>query len=136
MQHAAPRPSSSADPSVLRIGLAALAAIQLATGLLLLVTPGAFYDAIANFGPENHHDLRDMAAFYLASAAVLAVATRRRSWRAPALALVGLQFGLHALNHLLDIGKAEPSWVGPLDAVSLIGGALLIGWLYREAARS
>jgi hypothetical protein len=136
MQHAAPPSSSAAGPSALRIGLAAVAAVQLATGLLLLLAPGAFYDAIANFGPENHHDLRDMAAFYLASAAVLAVAVGRPSWRAPALALVGLQFALHALNHLLDIGDADPSWIGPFDAVSLIGGALVIGWLYRQAVRS
>jgi hypothetical protein len=133
MQHLASSPAARA--SALRGGIVALAAVQLTQGLLLLLAPGAFYDAVANFGPENHHDLRDMAAFYLASAAVLAVAAGRPAWRAPALALVGLQFALHALNHLLDVGTAEPGWIGPFDAVSLAAGALVIGVLYRAAAR-
>jgi hypothetical protein len=133
MQHLASSPAARA--SGLRAGLWALAGVQLVTGLALAVTPGAFYDAIADFGPRNDHDLRDMAAFYFASAVVLAVAAGRPSWRAPALALVGLQFALHAVNHLVDVGDADPSWVGPADLVSLVLGAALIGWLYRAAAR-
>jgi hypothetical protein len=133
MPHLASSPATRA--SGLRAGLWALAAVQLVTGLALALTPARFYDAVADFGPRNEHDLRDMAAYYLASAVVLAVAAGRPSWRAPALALVGLQFALHALNHLLDVGDADPSWVGPFDLVSLAAGALLIGWLYRAAAR-
>jgi hypothetical protein len=132
MQHLASSPRTRA--SVLRLGVAALAGVQLVQGLLLVLVPGAFYDAVANFGPENHHDLRDMAAFYLASGIVLTLAVSRPSWRAPALALVGLQFGLHALNHLLDVGDSSPGWIGPFDAVSLALGALTIGWLFRLAA--
>ena len=101
----------------------------------MVVSPSSFYTAIADFGASNHHDLRDMAAFYLASGIVLAVSTARPSWRAPALALVGLQYGLHALNHLVDIGNSSPGWVGPFDLVALAAGALLIGWMYREAGR-
>ncbi|HWI72977.1 MAG TPA: hypothetical protein VNT55_13570 [Baekduia sp.] len=134
MQHLASSPAARA--SGLRAGLWALAGVQLVTGLALALTPGRFYDAIADFGPRNEHDLRDMAAFYLASAVVLAIAAARRpSWRAPALALVGLQYGLHALNHLLDVGDADPSWVGPFDLVSLAIGAGLLWWLYRAAER-
>src|SRR3954467_6199983 len=127
--------SPSARAAVLRAGVLTLAGVQLVQGLLLLLTPGSFYDAVANFGPENHHDLRDMAAFYLASGVVLVVAAGRPSWRAPALALVGLQFALHALNHLLDVGDADPGWVGPFDAISLALGALTIGWLFLVALR-
>jgi hypothetical protein len=134
MQHLASSPASRA--TALRVGLIALAAAQLVQGLLLVVAPGAFYDAVANFGPRNDHDLRDMAAFYLASSVVLAVAVSRPSWRAPTLALIGLQYALHTLNHLLDAGDADPSWVGVFDVVSLAAGALLIGWLYRAAAHA
>jgi hypothetical protein len=109
--------------------------VQLVQGLLLAFASGAFYDAVADFGPRNDHDLRDMSAFYLASAAVLAVAAARPSWRAPALALVGLQFALHAVNHLVDVGNGDPGWVGPFDVVTLALGALVIGWLYRAAAQ-
>ncbi|HWH96251.1 MAG TPA: DUF4345 family protein [Baekduia sp.] len=132
MQRLAPSRSAAGAP-VLRVGLLAVAVVQLATGLWLAIAPGSFYDAIADFGPRNEHDLRDMAAFYLASAIVLAVAARRPSWRAPALALVGLQFALHAVNHLVDIADADPSWVGPFDLVSLLAGTALILALYRSA---
>jgi hypothetical protein len=134
MQHLAPS-SPAARASALRAGLAALAAAQLVQGLLLALAPSAFYDAVANFGPQNDHDLRDMSAFYLASAVVLALSVTRPSWRAPALALVGLQFALHTLNHVLDAGASDPSWIGPFDAVTLALAVLLIGWLYRAASR-
>jgi hypothetical protein len=132
MQHIVPSPA--ARTTALRAGVLAVAGVQLVTGLLLALTPGVFYDAIADFGPRNEHDLRDMAAFYLASAIVLAVAAGRPSWRAPALALVGLQFALHALNHLIDVGNADPGWVGPFDLATLALGVLLLGGLYRAAA--
>lgn len=133
MQHLASSPAARARP--LRAGLLALAGVQLLTGLWLAIAPGAFYDALADFGPRNEHDLRDMAAFYVSSAVVLAVAANRPSWRAPALALVGLQFGLHALNHLVDVGDADPSWIGPFDLLALLAGTLLIWALYRAAER-
>jgi hypothetical protein len=133
MQHIAPSPA--ARTTALRAGVLAVAGVQLVTGLLLALAPGAFYDALADFGPRNDHDLRDMAAYYLASAVALAIAAGRPSWRAPVLALVGLQFGLHALNHLVDVGKADPGWVGPLDLAMLASGVVLLGALYRAAAR-
>jgi len=136
MQHLASSPTARARGGALRAGVLAVAGIQLVTGLALALAPRAFYDAIADFGPRNEHDLRDMAAFYLASAIVLAVAAGRPSWRAPALALVGLQFALHALNHLVDVGDGDPGWVGPLDLVSLALGAVVLGGLYRESARA
>jgi hypothetical protein len=40
------------------------------------------------------------------------VAVRRREWRGPVLVLVLLQNVLHALNHLLDVGEADPRGSG------------------------
>jgi hypothetical protein len=134
MQHLAPS-SPAARASVLRTGLLALAATQLVLGLLLAFAPGTFYDAIANFGPRSDHSLRDLSTFYLAAAVVLAVAAGRPSWRVPTLALVGLQFGLHAVNHVIDVGDSSPGWVGPFDVLTLVLGVLLIGGLYRAAVR-
>lgn len=128
-------PARADHASALTAGIWALAGVQLIIGLSQAVTPGRFYDAVANFGARNDHFLRDVSTYYLASAIALAVAARRPSWRAPVLAVVGLQYALHALNHVLDSGKADPSWVGPFDVVSLVIGMLLIGWLYREASR-
>lgn len=127
--------SPAARASALAAGIWALAGVQLLIGLSQALAPGRFYDAIANFGARNDHFLRDVATYYLASAAALAIAARRPSWRAPVLAVVGFQYALHALNHLMDVGDADPSWVGPFDFVSLAAGTLLIGWLYREASR-
>lgn len=101
----------------------------------MVVSPSTFYSAIADFGARNTHDLRDLSTYYLASGVVLAISTARPSWRAPVLALVGLQFALHALNHLVDVGKSSPGWVGPFDLLTLALGTLTIGWLYREAVR-
>ena len=136
MQPVAAPSSPAARASVLRAGTLAVAAVQLVQGLLLAFASGTFYTALANFGPENHHDLRDMSAFYFASAVVLAIAAGRPSWRAPALALTGLQVGLHAINHLIDAGTSDPGWVGPFDTVTLALGALAIGWLYLLAAHA
>lgn len=134
MQHAASSPTSRA--TWMRPALLAFAAASLAQGLLLVLAPGAFYDAIADFGPRNDHDLRDMAAFYLASAPVLAIAAGRPSWRAPVLALVTLQYALHALNHLLDAGNGDPAWVGPFDAMSLAAAAFVLALMLRTALRA
>jgi hypothetical protein len=92
---------------------------QLGLGALMALVPGTFFDAVADFGVRNDHYLRDVATFYLAFGAVLLLAVNRPTWRAPALAFGALQYGLHALNHLLDIGDADPGWIGPFDFVSL-----------------
>jgi hypothetical protein len=133
MQHPVSPSTAAARASVLRAGTLAVAGVQLAQGLLLAFASGSFYTAVANFGPQNDHDLRDMSAFYFASAVVLAVAAGRPSWRAPALALTALQIALHAVNHLVDVSGSDPGWVGPFDTVSLALGALVVGWLFRLA---
>jgi uncharacterized protein YjeT (DUF2065 family) len=132
MQQPTPPHLASRAP-ILRIGVLAVAGVQLVLGLWLALAPHAFYDALADFGPRNDHDLRDVSSYYLASGVVLAIAARRPSWRAPALALVGLQYALHALNHLLDVGDADPSWIGWFDLLSLAAGAALLWALYRAA---
>jgi hypothetical protein len=106
---------------------------QLGLGLWMAVAPSTFYDALANFGPENAHDLRDVATFYLALGVVLLVAARRPSWRVPTLAFAGLQYGLHTINHLIDIGDSDPGWVGVFDFVSLGLFAAVLWALWRTA---
>ena len=127
--------SPAGRASALTAGIWALAGVQLVIGLAQVVAPGSFYDAVANFGPRNDHFLRDVASYYLASAVALAIAATRPSWRAPVLALVGVQYVLHTIGHVFDSGKADPSWVGPVDVATLAIGVVLIGGLYREASR-
>ena len=44
-----------------------------------------------------------------------------------------MQFGLHAINHVVDAGEADPSWVGVFDAVVAGAPAVVLAWLVRGA---
>jgi UPF0716 family protein affecting phage T7 exclusion len=111
------------------------AAVQLAIGALLWLAPGFFFEEIGPYGARNDHYMGDLATWYLASGAALAVAVRRAAWRLPVLFLVAVQYALHSLNHLVDVGEADPSWLGPANLVSLLLATALLGWMLREAAR-
>lgn len=119
----------------LRLVLINLAFAQLTLGVLLAVAPGFFFDTIADYGTKNDHYLRDISTFYLAFGVVLLAALERVSWRVPLLAFGALQYGLHTLNHLLDIGEADPGWLGPFNFIALL--LLTAGFVYalRTSAR-
>ena len=119
----------------LRLVLINLALAQLTLGVLLAVAPGFFFDTIADYGTKNDHYLRDISTFYLAFGVVLLAALERVSWRVPLLAFGALQYGLHTLNHLLDIGEADPGWLGPFNFIALL--LLTAGFVYalRTSAR-
>ena len=74
----------------------------------------------------------DVATWYLALGGALLVAVRRESWRVPVLALALGQYVLHSVNHLVDVGEADPSWLGPADFVSLTLGAVLLAWMLKQ----
>jgi hypothetical protein len=110
--------------------LLVFAGAQLALGLGLWLAPTAFYDHVGPYGPRNDHYMADLATFYIALAAAAFVAALRPAWRVPVLALAIVQYALHTLNHLIDIGNADPSWLGPANFISLLlTTALLVGLL-------
>jgi uncharacterized membrane protein len=122
----------------MRLLLIAFAAVQLVIGLLLWLTPGFFYDEIGPYPPRNDHYMADVATFYLALGAVALASVSRERWRIPVLTLALVQYGLHSLNHLIDIGDAHPGWLGPANFGSLVLTTVLLGWMVtreREAAR-
>jgi hypothetical protein len=123
----------------MRALLAVFAAVQVITGALLWLTPGFFYDEIGPYGVRNDHYMGDLATWYLALGAAAFVAVRRIAWRVPVLALAFLQLALHSVNHLIDIGEAEPEWLGPANFVALTLATVLLAWMLRsestEAAR-
>jgi hypothetical protein len=121
--------------STVRVGLIVFAAYHFAIAALMVFAPHAFFTNIGPFGVQNDHYLRDMATFNLAFGVSLAVAYRRVSWRTPVLFCVALQFALHAINHLADIGAAHPYWLGPFDFVSLALATAALAWLARESTR-
>jgi hypothetical protein len=132
-----PSPAARADaPGAVVAGLVAFAAVQFALAIFMALAPHEFYDAIGPFGARNDHYVRDVATYNAALGAGLAIAVRRPSWRVPVLAITMVQFALHSVNHLLDIGDAHPAWVGYFDFFALAAAVLQLAWLLRMAARA
>ena len=118
--------------------LVAFGAGQLLLGVLLWITPGFFFDEIGPYGVRNDHYMADLATWYLALGAVALMSVRRVSWRVPVLALAFIQYALHSVNHLIDVGDAHPEWLGPANLVSLTLTAVLLAWMLnveREQVR-
>lgn len=85
----------------------------------MALTPASFFASVAPFGVRNEHLLRDLSTTSLTLGLAALLAAARPAWRVPVLATTLLQFTLHTLNHLLDIGQAEPGWLGPANALVL-----------------
>jgi uncharacterized membrane protein len=122
------------NPSVVA-GLLAFAAYHFTIAGLMTFTPHTFFTDIGPFGAQNDHYLRDTATFNAAFGATLLIAYWRVSWRTPVLFCVALQFALHSINHLADIGAAHPHWLGPADFAALALSTVVLVWLTREAHR-
>ena len=119
----------------MKLLLALFAAAQLVLGVLLWATPGFFHDEIGPYGARNDHYMGDLAGWYLALGAVVLVAIRRTSWRLPVLAFAFIQYALHSVNHLIDVGEADPSWLGPANLASLVVTTVLLGWMVSQERR-
>lgn len=124
--------ASPPDDRLLQAGLLALGAYGVGLGLFMVVAPGPFFEEIGPFGARNDHYIRDNATFTIALGAGALVAAARPRWRVPVLAITVLQFALHSVNHLVDIGEAEPGWIGVADFVALTVAALLLAALLRR----
>ena len=119
----------------MRQALLILGLTQFVIGAWLVIDPDSFVDAIAPYGAADHHFLRDLGTFYLAMGAALLLAARRPSWRVPVLFLVTIQYALHTINHLIDIGGTDPGWLGPFNFFSLLLLTVIAGWVLAGAAR-
>jgi hypothetical protein len=103
----------------LRTILLVAAVYNLLLGAVMIFAPGAFYDTLGKFPPENHHYIKDVATFYIALGVVFFVSVRRRSWRTPVLVFAALEYAIHAINHLVDVSKAASDFTGWFDFFSL-----------------
>ena len=121
--------------STFRAVLFAIAAGHAVLGLLALFAPGTFFDEIGRYGPENGHYVGDVGAFYIAAAFGVGVAAIRPRWRVPILLVGAVWYGVHALNHLFDIGEARSDARGWADTILLALGAGGSVWLAGVAAR-
>jgi len=123
----------SPPPGTLEVGIATFAVLNIALALFMAISPHGFYTVVGPFEAFNQHYIRDTASFYAALGLGLAVALRRPAWRVPLLATNAVQYALHSVNHLIDIGKADPMWLGYFDFFSITAGTLLLVWLLRVA---
>ena len=126
----------SPPPGTLEVGIGAFAVLHIGLGLFMAVNPHGFYTAVGPFEAFNQHYIRDVATFYGALGFGLAVALRRPAWRVPVLAITTVQYALHSVNHLADIGKAHPAWLGYFDFFSLAAATVLLAWLLRAAVEA
>lgn len=120
---------------ILRGTLWAIAAFQLVLGLVMFVAPGTFFAEIGEYGVRNDHYIGDVGSFYLASAFGLAMAAMRPAWRVPILSVGAVWYGLHAVNHLFDIGQAASEGRGVFDTVALALIAAGSAYLASQSAR-
>jgi hypothetical protein len=119
----------------MRAALVVLGVLNAASGALALIAPDTFFDQIGRYGVENSHYVGDVGAFVLAFGVTVLVAAWRPSWRVPVLALGALWYGLHALNHVFDVGEAQSDARGLFDTAYIALGAVLFGYLAWAAAR-
>jgi hypothetical protein len=119
----------------LRTILLVVAVYHLVLGAFMFFAPGAFYDTLGKFAPKNTHYVKDVATFYIALGVVFFVSVRRRSWRTPLLVFATLEYGLHALNHLVDVDKASTPFTGWFDFFSLAAITLILAALASVAWR-
>jgi len=116
--------------------LAIIGVYQLGLGLFMVIAPGTFFEEIGPYGVQNDHYIRDAATFTLALGLVLLIAAWRPRWRVAAIAGALFQYLLHSINHLVDIGEADPERLGPTNFVLLALGAGLLTWMFVAAARA
>ena len=122
------------DLTALVLGVAGIT--LLVPGLLAFLAPGAFYDTLAPFPPQNDHILRDVGAFQVALGLAALLAIRRPAMRVPMLGVLTAQFALHTISHLIDVGDSDPAYVGPVELALLASATLLIGGLFVKEVRS
>ena len=127
--------SGGAGPGAVRIGLVVFGAYMLGIAVFAAVAPGTFFEEVGPFGTRNDHYIHDVAAFQAADGLLLLLAVRKPVWRVPALTLASLQFGLHGVSHLVDIGKADPEWLGAAEFAGLALATAIAVWLLVLAGR-
>ena len=132
-------PATSARPArrdTVDVVLLVVAAQQILLGLFALIAPGAFYDTVAPYPPDNDHFLKDVGSWQVALGSAALYAVRRPAWRAPMLAILALQYGLHAISHAIDVGQSDPEWQGPVALGLLVVTTLVLAALFlRERGR-
>ena len=119
----------------LRTILLVAAAYHLLLGAWMFFAPGSFFSSLGNFGLKNTHYVKDTATFYIALGCVFYGSVRLRSWRTPVLVFATIEYAIHAINHLVDVGQAKTDLLGWFDFFALALIALILAALTSFAWR-
>ena len=102
-------------------------------GLFMVVAPGTFFDTVGSFGARNDHYIFDNATFEIPQGLLLLAATRRVSWRVPALAFATLHWALHSISHVVDPHHGAGDAIGWLEAGGLVATTVILALALRAA---
>ncbi|MGH7818936.1 MAG: DUF4345 family protein [Candidatus Binatia bacterium] len=125
----------SARPDGWTWALGAFGLVNLLNGAWMIFDPSGWYTgipaAVPDFGPLNHHFVRDIGATYVTVGVALLWAARSREARAFAVGLVMVFYALHAAGHVYDTASgrvgAEHWWID-FPAIYLPVFLLLPAW--------
>ncbi|HEV2815172.1 MAG TPA: DUF4345 family protein [Solirubrobacteraceae bacterium] len=134
LQEPAPRAGARAD--VVPLVLVVVGVTQVAAGLLAFLAPGAFYDLVAGYPPENSHFLKDIGSWNLALGGLALYGARRADWHVPLLGFLALQYVVHTISHVIDAGESDPGWHSTFALITQgFGAVVLVALVLRERAR-
>ena len=111
------------------------AVVHLALGAWQLIAPGSFFDVLGPFGTSNEHYTRDVGTFTLALGVAFGIAYRWPAWRIGVVGYALFQYAFHAVNHLVDIGDADPERMGPIDFAALALTVPVFAWMLLQLVR-
>ncbi len=111
-------------------------ATQVASGVLAFLAPGAFYDLVASYPPENRHFIKDLGSWQIGLGGLALYGARRADWRVPLLGLLALQYVLHTVSHVIDAGDAAKGWHDTFALITQgLGAVILTALFLRERDR-
>ena len=123
-------------PGVIPLVLTIVGVTQIASGVLAFVAPGAFYDLVAGYPPENHHFLKDVGSWNVALGGLALYGARRADWRVPLLGFLAVQYVLHTISHVIDAGDSDPGWHSTFALITQgLAAVVLIALFLRERSR-
>jgi hypothetical protein len=103
----------------------------LTVGLFMMFLPGTFFDTLGTFGVRNDHYIFDNATFEIPQGLLLLAATRRMTWRVPAMAFTTVHWALHAISHIIGPHHGAGDLIGWLEAGGLVVTTAILAMALR-----
>lgn len=129
---AIPAAAGGHRPDTVRAGLIGFGLYELARG----IAPAGPCVAAAATARADNADRAERAALDLPLGFALLAAVRRRTWRAPLLAVGSLSWTMRAVRQLTGARRSRHASIGRLTGAKMALGAGMLGWLFARASRA